>query len=62
MRAGGYGLIALGVIIAILGAVNHFILQMNPVPHTTTILVAVGVVLALVGLILSFMGGQSAAN
>ena len=62
MRGGGYGLIVIGIIIAILGVVNHFVLKLNPVAHTTTILVVVGAVLAVVGLIMSFMGGRSAAS
>jgi hypothetical protein len=62
MRGGGYGLLAIGVIIAIVGLINHFVLKMNPVAHTSTILIAVGVILAVLGLVMSFMGGRSAAS
>jgi hypothetical protein len=62
MRGGGYGLLAIGVIIAIVGLINHFVLKMNPVAHTSTILIAVGVILAVLGLVMSFMGGRSSAS
>lgn len=62
MRGGGYGLLAIGVIIAIVGLINHFVLKMNPVAHTSTILIAIGVILAVLGLVMSFMGGRSAAS
>lgn len=60
MRGGGLGLLVIGVIVAIAGLVNHFVLRMNPIAHTSTILIGVGAVLALVGLVMSFMGGRSA--
>lgn len=60
MRGGGLGLLVIGVIVAIAGLVNHFVLKMNPIAHTSTILIGVGAVLALVGLVMSFMGGRSA--
>ncbi|HET9979892.1 MAG TPA: hypothetical protein VFQ32_05595 [Ktedonobacterales bacterium] len=62
MRGGGYGLLAIGIIIAIVGLINHFVVKSNPFPHTSTILIAVGVILAVLGLIMSFMGGRSAAS
>ena len=62
MRGGGYGLLAIGVIIAIVGLINHFVLKMNPIAHTSTILIAVGVILAVLGLVMSFMGGRTAAS
>jgi hypothetical protein len=62
MRGGGYGLLAIGIILAIVGLINHFVLKMNPVAHTSTILIAVGVILAVLGLVMSFMGGRSAAS
>ena len=62
MRGGGYGLLAIGIILAIVGLINHFVLMMNPVAHTSTILIAVGVILAVLGLVMSFMGGRSAAS
>ena len=62
MRGGGYGLLAIGVIIAIVGLINHFVLKMNPIAHTSTILIAVGVILAVLGLVMSFMGSRTAAS
>ena len=62
MRGGGYGLLAIGIIIAIVGLINHFVLKMNPIAHTSTILIAVGVILAVLGLVMSFMGGRTAAS
>ncbi len=62
MRGGGYGLIGLAVLIGIFAVVNHFVLRLNPVPHFSTIVVAVGVVIGIVGLAMSFMGGRSAAT
>lgn len=62
MRGGGYGLLVLGVIIAVLGLVNHYVLKLNPIAHTSTILIGVGAVLAVVGLIMSFMAGRSSAS
>lgn len=62
MRGGSYGLIALGVILVIVGLVNHFVLRLNPVLHTSTIVIGVGGVLALIGLVMYFMGGRAAAN
>lgn len=62
MRGGGYGLLAIGIILAIVGLINHFVLKMNPVAHTSTILIAVGVILAVLGLVMSFMGSRSAAS
>ena len=62
MRGGGYGLLAIGIIIAVVGLINHFVLKLNPFAHTSTILIAVGVILAVVGLIMSFMSAHSAAS
>ena len=61
MRGGGYGLIALAVLIGIFALVNHFVLKLNPVAHFSTIVVVVGVVIGVVGLVMAFMGGRSKA-
>jgi predicted tellurium resistance membrane protein TerC len=60
MRGPGYGLLVIGIIVAVLGLVNHYVLKANPVAHTSTIIIAVGVVLAVIGLLMSFMGGRKA--
>jgi len=53
-------LLVIGIIVAVLGLVNHYVLKANPVAHTSTIIIAVGVVLAVIGLVMSFMGGRKA--
>ncbi len=60
MRGAGYGIVVVGIIIAVLGLVNHFVLKQNPIVHTSSIAIGVGVVLAVIGLAMSFMGGRSA--
>ena len=55
------GLIALGVIIAVVGLLNHFAIKANPVAHTSSILIGVGAVVAVVGLAMTVMGGKSAS-
>ena len=61
MRGAGYGLLVIGIIIAVLGLANHFVMKANPIVHTSTVIVAVGVVVAVIGLAMSFMGGRKAA-
>lgn len=61
MRGAGYGLAVVGVVIVLIGLLNHFVLRQNPVAHTSTILGAVGAVVAVVGIILTFTGGRKAA-
>jgi hypothetical protein len=60
MRGASLGVIVLGVILLVLGLVNHYALHQNPVAHTSTIVLAVGAVLAVIGFIMMAMGGQSA--
>ena len=62
MRGAGYGLAVVGVIVVIIGAINHFVLRMNPVAHTSTILGVVGAVLAVAGIALTFVGGNKSAS
>ncbi len=55
-------LIGLGVLIIIVGALNHYVMKVNVGPgHTSTILGVVGVVVALIGVGTMFMGGKKAA-
>ena len=56
-----FTLIGLGVVILVIGLVNHFVIHQNPVAHTSTIVLAVGAILLVVGVALSFMGGGSKA-
>jgi uncharacterized membrane protein YGL010W len=62
MRGASYGLLVVGVLLAMVGVVNHFLLRLNPVAHTSTILVGLGAVVFVVGLALSFVGDRSAAS
>jgi ABC-type cobalamin transport system permease subunit len=59
MRGLSYVLLVVGVIIAIVGLVNHFVLHKNPVAHTSTIAIAIGAVLAVIAVVM-MMGGRSA--
>lgn len=61
MKGAGYGLAVVGVIVILIGVLNHWVLRMNPVGHTSTILGVVGAVVAVVGIILTFMGGNKSA-
>lgn len=58
MRGASYGLLVVGVLLAMVGVVNHYLLRLNPVAHTSTILVGLGAVVFVVGLVLSFMGDR----
>jgi uncharacterized membrane protein YGL010W len=62
MRGASYGLLVVGVLLAMVGVVNHYLLRLNPVAHTSTILVGLGAVVFVVGLVLSFIGDRSAAS
>lgn len=59
MRGAGYGLAVVGIIVVLLGLVNHFVLKQNPVAHTSTIVIGVGVVVAVIGAALTFVGGRN---
>jgi predicted tellurium resistance membrane protein TerC len=58
MRGLSYVLLIVGVIIAVVGLLNHFVIHANPVAHTSTITIAVGAVLAVIGVVM-MMGGRS---
>ena len=62
MRMGSYGLIVVGVILAILGIVNLYVIKLHPFQHITAFVVGAGGVLALVGLVLYFMSGRASAT
>lgn len=61
MRGASMGLLAIGVIVLLVGLVNHFVIKANPIAHTSTIVLAVGAILAVVGVIMMAMGGKQAA-
>ncbi len=53
-------LIGLGVVLAVLGLANHFTVRANPVPHTSSVVLAVGGVLLLAGCVWILAGGRAA--
>jgi hypothetical protein len=61
MRGASLGLLVVGIIVLLVGLVNHFVFHANPVAHTSTIVLAVGAVLAVVGVLMMAMGGKSSA-
>jgi hypothetical protein len=61
MRTGSYALIGLGIVIILLAAVNHWVIKANPVVHTTTIIGAVGLIVAVIGAGMMMMGSRSAS-
>ena len=63
MRSASMGLVVLGIIVGILGLVNHYLLNppMNPVAHTSLVTGVVGLVLVVLGGAMMFMGGRSAS-
>lgn len=61
MRGASLGLIVVGVVVLLFGLINHFAIHANPVAHTSTIVLALGAVLAVVGFALMAMGGSRGA-
>ena len=61
MRGAGYGLAVIGIILVLAGVLNHWVLKMNPIAHTSTILGVAGAVVAVIGIALTFMGGRAKA-
>ena len=59
MRGAGIGVLVLGIIIAVVGLANHYVVHANPIAHTSTIVGVVGAVVAVVGLVMLLMGGRS---
>ncbi len=62
MKSASYGLIALGVVVLLFGLVNHYAIHLNPVAHTSTIILGAGVVIAIIGAVMMFLGGGSNAT
>ncbi len=60
MRGAGIGLLVLGIIVVVLGLANHYVLKLNPMAHTSTVILGVGVVLAVIGLAMAFLMGRKA--
>jgi hypothetical protein len=60
MRGASYALIGLGVVILLFGVINHFAIHAGS-SHTSTIIAAVGAVVAVIGGALVAMGGRSSA-
>lgn len=62
MRVGSYILIAVGVILAIFGALNYVFLGLHPVTHTSSFALGTGIVLTGAGIIIALLSGKSSAN
>jgi len=62
VKNASYGLMGLGVVVAMLGLINHFVIHANPVDHTSTIVGVVAAVIFVIGAAMLFMGGRSAAR
>jgi hypothetical protein len=54
-------LAVIGIVLIIVGAINHWAMHANPVAHTSTILGVIGAVVLIVGGALMFMGRRAAA-
>ncbi len=61
MRGTGFALLAIGVVLLLVGLVNHFAVHANPIAHTSTIVLGLGVVLAVIGVVMSFVMGRANA-
>lgn len=59
MRGTGFIVAAVGVLFLLIGLINHFAIHANPVKHTSTIALGVGVVVAVIGLVLAFFVGRA---
>lgn len=62
MRGASIGLLVVGILVVVVGLINHYVMHANPISHTSTILLGVGVVIAAVGVIMMAMGGSKAAS
>ncbi|MBF6589644.1 MAG: hypothetical protein IVW57_03815 [Ktedonobacterales bacterium] len=54
------GLIGVGILLIVLGAINHFVVKANPVAHTSTILGIVGLLAAIAGGAMMMRGSNKA--
>lgn len=63
MRSTSLVLVVVGILIAILGLVNHFVLNppMNVFPHTSIALIVLGVIVLVIGGAMMMTGGRSAS-
>ena len=62
MRNNGFIVLAVGVVLLLVGLVNHYAIHANPIAHTSTIVLAVGAVAAVIGVVMAFvMGGSKQA-
>lgn len=59
MKGAGIPLIGLGVVVVLIGLINHFVIKANPVAHTSIILGVIGVVLAGIGAVAMGGGGKA---
>ncbi|MBA3823893.1 MAG: hypothetical protein H0X24_08360 [Ktedonobacterales bacterium] len=55
-----YGLLGLAVVLVIFGALNHFVLGLNVVPHTSIVIGVLAVIAGGIGLFGMFSSSRSA--
>lgn len=58
MRGTGFAVLVVGVVLLLVGLVNHFAVHANPIAHTSTIVLGVGAVAAVLGVVLAFVVGR----
>lgn len=61
MKNAGYGVAIVGVILVVLGLLNHYVIHQNPILHTSTWLAGTGAVVAVIGLILTYLASRNSA-
>jgi hypothetical protein len=58
MKSSSAALLGIGVLVIVIGLINHFVIKANPVAHTSIILGVIGVVLAGAGVAMSMTGSS----
>ena len=64
MRAVSYVLIVLGIIVLVVGLINHslyFLGNLDAIPHINTYIAGAGVIIAIIGGALLFLGGGNSS-
>ena len=61
MRGGGFGLIVVAVLLAIVVGVNKWVVRFTPV-HTNRYIIIVGAVAGIIGLIMVFLSMRGSAT
>jgi hypothetical protein len=59
MKGANMGIVGVGILLIIIGAINHLAIKANPVSHFSTILGVLGVIIAIVGVVMSMGAGKA---